>query len=92
MGRLIDADALIERLDKRKTYEAMDGRNKAYVKGVRDAMKDVENQPTIDAIPVEWLEAQISPYRDKLRDEAKGVFNATVKAILYRWQEEQEAR
>lgn len=28
--RLIDADALRDYLDKRRTYEIMDGRNKAY--------------------------------------------------------------
>lgn len=53
--RLIDADALSENLDKRRTYEIMNGRNKAYGKGVRDAMNDVDSAPTIDAIPVEWL-------------------------------------
>lgn len=53
--RLVDADALSANLDKRRTYEIMNGRNKAYGKGVRDAMKDVEDAPTIDAIPVEWL-------------------------------------
>jgi hypothetical protein len=55
MNRLIDADALSENLDKRRTYEIMNGRNKAYGKGVRDAMNDVDSAPTIDAIPVEWL-------------------------------------
>ena len=52
MSRLIDADALLLALDKRKTYELADGRNRAYGKGVRDAMKDVGKQPTVDAVPV----------------------------------------
>ena len=52
MSRLIDADALLLALDKRKTYELADGRNRAYGKGVRDAMKDVGKQPTVDAISV----------------------------------------
>lgn len=52
MSRLIDADSLLLALDKRKTYELADGRNRAYGKGVRDAMKDVDKQPTVDAVPV----------------------------------------
>ena len=52
MSRLIDADALLLALDKRKTYELADGRNRAYGKGVRDAMKDVDKQPTVDAVPI----------------------------------------
>lgn len=50
--RLIDADLLLLALDKRKTYELADGRNRAYGKGVRDAMKDVDEQPTVDAVEV----------------------------------------
>lgn len=49
------------------------------------ARKIMEDAPAVDAIPVEWLKAQISPFRDKLKDEAKGVFNATVREIIYRW-------
>ena len=59
MSRLIDADALLLALDKRKTYELADGRNRAYGKGVRDAMKDVDKQPTVDAVPVvhgHWID------------------------------------
>lgn len=59
MNRLIDAEALSENLDKRRTYEIMNGRNKAYGKGVRDAMNDVDSAPTIDAIPVEWLQEKM---------------------------------
>ena len=87
--RLIDADALPSALFQKHVHDEEELEPMLYFE---DAVKVVENAPTIPAIPVEWLEAQISPYRDKLRDEAKGVFNATVKAILYRWQEEQEAR
>lgn len=48
--RLIDADAFAEYLDKRMTYGAMEGKNRAYCKGVRDAIKDVNEQPTIDVV------------------------------------------
>lgn len=45
--RLIDADALVVDLEKRYTYEMADGRNKAYGKGVRDAIKDIWDTPTV---------------------------------------------
>lgn len=65
----------------------MDGRNKAYGKGVRDAMKDIENAFTIDAIPVEWLEDKELDYRtigDKM-------FSDTFAVVIGEWQKEQEA-
>lgn len=49
---LINREAVLEYLEKRRTYELMDGRNKAYGKGIRDAMKDIESQPAVDAVPV----------------------------------------
>lgn len=65
MSRLIDADALLLALDKRKTYELADGRNRAYGKGVRDAMKDIGKQPTVDAAPVvhgHWRRGKSYPH------------------------------
>lgn len=97
MSRLIDADALKENLQNHYGVVEQDcGVSKDFVDGtfmgLDAAMFEIDSAHTIDAIPVEWLEAQISPYRDKLKVEGKGVFNATVRAIIYRWQEEQEAR
>lgn len=77
-------DALSEYLDKRRTYEILDGRNKAYGKGVRDAMKDVEDAPTIDAIPVDWL-------KDKMQKPQTTCMNP-FGFVLAEWLEEQGAR
>lgn len=85
--RLIDADALLEYLDKRRTYEVMDGRNKAYGKGVRDAMKDIESAPTIDAIPMEWITEKIQDVLNK--DKA---LSAAAWLVMHAWRNEQEAR
>lgn len=79
--RLIDADALLDYLDKRKTYELADGRNKAYGKGVRDAMKDVEQQPIIDAIPVEWLKRKL----EEVEWQAEPHF--AYLYVLHEWQD-----
>jgi len=82
--RIIDADALLEYLDKRRTYEVMNGHNKAYGKGVRDAMKDLEDAPTIAAIPVEWLEEWLT--EPDARNHVECILS------LWRWQKEQEVQ
>lgn len=91
--RLIDADTLYEHLDKRRTYEVMDGRNKAYGKGVRDAMKDLASALTVPAIPVEWLRRYtavgVAPIGNRLTE---GNERLIVHRILNEWQQEQEGR
>lgn len=50
--RLIDADALPNELFKKRVH---DGEELEPMMYFEDAVKVVENAPTIDAIPVEWL-------------------------------------
>lgn len=76
MMRLIDADAL-----KAKT-EAHEERI-AYVVSF---LWDIDEMPTIDAIPVEWLEEHDS------EGNAYGRRYITVVEALSMWQKEQEAR
>lgn len=102
--RPIDADALREYLDKRRTFEAMDGRNKAYGKGVRDAMKDVDAAPTIDAVPVEWLRQKAeenSHYAEPYFafayvlhewQQTKSIEELQAESEMRDWQKEQEER
>lgn len=63
---VISRKEVLEYLDKRRTYELMDGRNKAYGKGIRDAIKDIEALPSVQAVPLdklcEWLENNASMY------------------------------
>lgn len=49
MADQIDRGELLLKLDKRKTYEAAEGRNNAYLKGIRDAIKDVKSAPAVEA-------------------------------------------
>lgn len=62
---LISREEVLEQLDKRRTYELMDGRNKAYGKGIRDAIKDIETLPSVPAVPLEplceWLAERYEP-------------------------------
>ena len=78
--RLIDADALNKELQKRvgsptdeKLYEA----NLCII-----------DAPTIDAIPVEWMEKQA----DFARSEWDYDTCVGIRIVLKAWQKEQEAR
>lgn len=46
----------------------------------------------VDAIPVEWLTAQIKSYTGDVSDIGKSVRNGTIKELIRKWQNEQEAR
>lgn len=75
--RIIDADALSNELFKRHVH---DGEELVPMLYYDDAVKVVENAPTIDAIPVEWL-------RKWPKDLREGAY---VRDILQDWQKEQE--
>lgn len=72
--RLIDADALVDIVET--------ARKKARTLTGMDFVMVTKKQPTIDAIPVEWL-------RKWPRDLREGAY---VRDILRDWQQEQEAR
>ena len=88
--RLIDADALYEKLDKHKVtiYETGNNRSWTYGDGIRFVMERIENAPTIDAIPMDWIDAQIRGYASVLKStELKAL--VLVKQM---WEKDQEAR
>lgn len=84
MARLINADALNAVIVHR--HDFFRGCTAAPEKARRDellqVMCDINEQPTIDAIPVEWL-------RKWPKDLREGAY---VRDILRDWQKEQEAR
>lgn len=84
MDDLISRTSVLEYLDKRRTYELMDGRNKAYGKGVRDAMKDIESQPSIPAVPLDKLCECLVRKRIGFVDEVDGKrLTATLDKALW---------
>lgn len=87
MPRLIDADAL--RLMK---VEECAGHSIEYAMGWKACIEYINAAPTIDAIPVEWLKAQIRPYTGDVSDIGKTATNGTIKRIIRKWQKEQEVR
>lgn len=83
MSRLIDADALPNELFKKHVHDCEELEPMLYFE---DAVKVVENAPTIDAIPVEWLREFDLYYA--------GISGGSpyMKALIEAWQKEQEAR
>ena len=82
--RLIDADALLaKQANIAKTFARSDAQKSLMGR----VMFNAENAPTIDAVPVEWLEAHKTEYLDDWGEEP-----ISVEAALRIWQKEQEAR
>ena len=78
MSRPIDAEELLQILDKQKTFEMLDHkRNNAYGKGMRDAMKIIEKAPTIGG----WVSV-----KDRLPNDGQDVL-----AYLYNGEETRTA-
>lgn len=57
-GRLIDADGLVNDLESYDRDLCDDYHMKDYV--FDQIITDIKNQPTVDAIPVEWIKKYMS--------------------------------
>lgn len=71
--RLIDADAL-DMYERLKSYYGM---------AWRDAQEEIDAQPTVDAIPISWLEQHIKDAETLLWLE----YARHLKSLLYTWNE-----
>lgn len=81
--RLIDADALPSALFQKHVHDDEELEPMLYFE---DAVKVVEDAPTIDAIPVEWIQAQVE------NEKRAPLFRRYAEALLTIWQKEQEAQ
>ena len=92
--RPVDADALF--VVVKRHHDLYKGATNPADKARRDeclqVMCDINDAPAIDVIPIEWLKAQIAPYKGDISDLGKGAHNATIKNLIYKWQKEQEVR
>lgn len=88
MSRLIDADKLIQELEKNKTLyidEYEEGRNT----GISWCIEDVVDAPTVKAIPIEW----INNYARKICADDGGRYNSKAYGIdrmIYDWEKEND--
>lgn len=72
--RLIDADALKQEW--------------AYIDGIPAVTeRDIDDAPTIDAIPVEWMNEKFMDLQNKDKALSRAAW-----LVLHTWQKEQEAR
>lgn len=90
MSRLIDADALPNELFKKHVHDDEELEPMLYFE---DAVKVVEDAPTIDAIPMEWLKQQRECNDPESVKDINGAFvSICIDGVLALWQKEQEAR
>jgi hypothetical protein len=82
--RTIDADALKDNMFHYAAPEMVWDRG--------DIEHKINEMPTIDVIPVEWLQAQIRSYTGDVSDIGKSARNGTIKDLIRKWQKEQEVR
>ena len=62
--RLIDADALFDAMEEEIHFTAINASEQARVNNLFCDITDVINEsPTIDAVPVEWIENYLRNYR-----------------------------
>jgi hypothetical protein len=90
MPRLIDADALKEQVESHvvsmSVCLSMD-EHYGKVTMREDCLTDIDNAPTVDAIPVEWLKWRVMNAKYNGINEAADAFDFVLKC----WNE-QEAR
>ena len=95
--RLIDADAYAAEMRERQEIcrawkDSLDRGNETYARAEQSFITFVEaaltlkNQPTIDAIPVEWLQNLCTIAKMETDDEM------FLEWLIQTWQEEQEAQ
>lgn len=93
--RLVDADALKEQVESHVVSMSVClSMDEHYGKATmrEDCLTDIDNAPTVDAIPVEWLKEHVD---GEIRDSdgnSYGRKRITVVEALRMWQKEQEAR
>ena len=84
--RLIDADALIEVFRGEEGAKALDHFALRLIK----VKKIVDDAPTIDAIPVEWLMKVLAEANEFPISERETI--VAIPYLVKRWQKEQEAQ
>lgn len=84
--RLINTDALIERL---KPYKYKYGTDEIPYNIIHEAfIYEIENEPTIEAIPVEWLLEWERKYNESLPPLFRG--ETVIKEVIRDWRKENE--
>ena len=86
MGRLIDADKL--RAEYKDPEDIRDSAKALF--HVTGIWANIDAADTVEAIPVEWIEAEIK-YLKALDFEFASLAAGQIEAMLKKWREEQKA-
>ena len=104
MARLIDADAYADEMRKKQNNcrawkDSLEEGTELYALAEQSFVTFVEaaltlkSQPTIDAIPVEWLKEQRKKNDPESVRDINGAFvTICIDGVLALWQKEQEAQ
>ena len=90
MSRAIDADALKEQIESHVVSMSVClsvDEHYGKVTMREECLQDIADAPTIDAIPVEWLNNKMLDLQNRDKALSKAAW-----LVLYEWQKEQEAR
>ena len=85
--KLIDADELVAKADCSVEFVSYD--NTTYIPYV-DYVDEICRAPTVEAIPVKWLERYIDSTLDDDNSQMLGFKAAIIKEMLEEWRKENE--
>lgn len=75
--RLIDADVFKTKYDNLITWVS----HRAEKERLSEFVNDIQKQPTVKAIPIEWLEAQLDVFGDGFYD---------LRLVIKQWEKDNE--
>lgn len=84
--RLIDADKLIKDVMELWDYKTVDGITATTV--LKQTITDIENQPTVKAITVEWIDGYIKRRANDVNIYAEILF---ISDMVKEWEKENES-
>lgn len=84
--RLIDADKLIKDVMELWDYKTVDGITATTV--LKQTITDIENQPTVKAIPIEWIKKWCNKERNRKSLEERLLKRYGVITMLEDWEKE----
>lgn len=90
MPRLIDADALFDAMDLYVTTVsvcATEGEARGMTRMKQICLEDVQNAPTVDAIPVAWLKSIKETMMRQSRNKAE---TCVLARVIEMWEKERE--
>lgn len=83
--RFIDADELIKDIMELWDYKTVDGITATTV--LKQTITDIENQPTVKAIPIKWLVEQANKYVEE-DENGDNIWKEHIVWLLNEWEKE----